>query len=52
MNVLRFVAGCFTGGGALLLIYKGYITEGAMLLSTMLAFFVGEANGKRKVEGN
>lgn len=45
--ILRCIAGCFAGGGALLLIYKGYITEGAMILTTMLGFFIGEANGKK-----
>lgn len=47
MNYNRMIAGCFAGGGALLLIYKGYISEGAIILSAMMAFFVGEANGKR-----
>lgn len=47
MNIPKVIAGVFCGAGALLLIHEGYITEGAMILSTMLAFFVGEANGKR-----
>jgi len=50
MDWTRPIAGIFAGGGALLLIYKGYITEGSMLLSTMLAFFVGEANGTRTAQ--
>jgi hypothetical protein len=44
----KLVAGAFAGGGALLLIYKGYITEGCMILSSMVAFFVGDINGQRK----
>lgn len=47
MNVPKAIAGIFAGAGALLLIYEGYITEGGMILTTMLGFFVGEANGKR-----
>ena len=46
----RIVAGCFAGAGALVLIWKGYITEGSMILTTMLAFFVGEANGKKATQ--
>ena len=48
MNVARVVAGFFAGAGALILIYQGHITEGGLILSTMLGFFVGEANGQRK----
>jgi len=44
----RIIAGVFCGAGALLLIYQGYITEGAIILGTMLGFFVGEKNGQRK----
>jgi len=43
----RIIAGVFAGAGALLLIYKGYISEGSLLLGTMMGFFVGEANGKK-----
>lgn len=50
MNIPRIVAGAFAGAGGLLLIYKGHITEGGMILTTMLGFFVGEANGERKVK--
>lgn len=48
MNYLRLMAGAFVGTGALILIYKGHIIEGALLLSNMLSFFVGEKNGARK----
>lgn len=47
MNVHKVIAGISAGAGALLLIYKGYITEGTIILSTMVGFFVGETNGKR-----
>lgn len=47
-NRPRTIAGVFVGAGALLLIYKGHITEGCLLLGTMLGFFVGEKNGKRQ----
>lgn len=49
-NINRAIAGVFAGAGALLLIYKGYITEGALILMGMLSFFVGEQNGKRQKE--
>jgi len=45
--ILRAIAGCFIGAGALLLIYQGYIAEGSTLLGTMVGFFIGEANGKK-----
>jgi len=48
MNYNRLVAGIFAGTGALMLIYMSHITEGAILLSTMMGFFVGEKNGERK----
>ena len=44
----RIIAGVFCGVGALILIYQGHITEGALILGTMLGFFVGEKNGQRK----
>jgi len=50
MNYLRIIAGAFAGSGAILLIYKGYISEGGILLASMMAFFVGEKNGERKKE--
>ena len=46
-DLIRVVAGAFAGAGALLLIYEGYVTEGAMILTSMVAFFVGEQNGKK-----
>lgn len=47
MNYNRPIAGIFIGAGALLLIFRGNITEGCILLSSMVGFFVGEANGKK-----
>lgn len=49
-KILRAISGIFVGSGALLLIYKGYISEGGILLGTMLGFFVGEYNGKKEKE--
>ena len=46
-DFLRLVAGTFVGAGGLLLIYKGHIAEGGIILGTMLGFFVGEKNGAR-----
>jgi len=46
----KLVAGAFAGAGALVLIWKGYVTEGCMILSSMVAFFVGDANGQRKTK--
>ena len=48
MNYQRTIAGFFVGLGSLILLYQGHIDVGAALLSGMLAFFVGEENGKRK----
>lgn len=45
--ILRAIAGIFAGTGALVLIYKGHITEGSIILTSLIAFFVGEANGKK-----
>ena len=42
------IAGIFAGSGALILLYKGEIAAGGIILSSMLAFFVGEKNGERK----
>lgn len=52
MNYQREIAGIFAGAGALFLIYKGEIAVGATLLSAMLAFFIGEKNGQKKVLAN
>lgn len=48
----RIIAGVFCGAGALILIWKGHITEGALILGTMLGFFVGEKNGQRQTPIN
>lgn len=45
---LRGMAGTFGGVGALSLIYVGEIPAGVGLLGTMLGFFIGEANGRKK----
>ena len=51
VNYNRLMAGAFVGAGALILIWKGNVTEGCTLLGGMLGFFVGEANGKKIKEG-
>ena len=48
MQVLRPMAGAFAGTGGLLLILLGEVPAGAAILSSMVGFFVGEANGKKK----
>lgn len=45
VNWNKCIAGVFVGAGALLLIYEGYVKEGAILLGTMCGFFVGDTNG-------
>jgi len=47
VNYHKAIAGAFAGAAALLLIYRGYITEGMYIILPMMGFFVGEANGKR-----
>ena len=44
----KIIAGIFSGSGALLLIYKGYVTEGSMILTAMLGFFIGDLNGRNQ----
>lgn len=51
----REIAGIFSGVGGLMSIYLGVVyarTElllsGSLLISNMLAFFMGEKNGQRK----
>ena len=48
VDIARAIGGIFAGSGALLLIYLGHTDIGSVILSAMLAFFVGEANGQRK----
>jgi len=48
LNLERLLAGAFAGAGALILLYQGHTTAGGILLSSMLAFFVGEANGRKE----
>lgn len=49
-NYPRLLAGSFAGAGALLLIWQGNITEGAIILSAMVGFFVGEKNGQKTAQ--
>ncbi len=44
----RLMAGGFAGVGALLLIYIGEVGAGIAILSSMVGFFVGDANGRRR----
>lgn len=43
----RKIAGIFAGTGALALIVVGETALAGVILSGMVAFFVGEKNGKR-----
>ncbi len=43
---LRLLGGGFAGVGALLLISQGETAAGGVILASMLAFFVGERNGR------
>ncbi len=47
-GIARLMAGGFAGAGALILIYVGETGAGIAILSSMVGFFVGEANGRRK----
>lgn len=44
----RKIAGFFAGVGALAFIYVGEYTLAAVILGTLVGFFVGEVNGMRK----
>lgn len=46
-NYHRLCAGIFAGAGALVLLVQGHTAEGAIILSSMLAFFIGEKNGEK-----
>ena len=48
MNFEKIIAGCFSGAGALLLIYQGHIEAGTAILGAMLGFFVGDWNGQKR----
>jgi len=50
MNYLRCIAGLFAGAGGLLLICLEHYEAGIAIISGMMGFFVGEANGKRLKE--
>ena len=47
MHILRPMAGAFAGTGGLLLILLGEVAAGVAILSSMVGFFVGEANGRK-----
>ena len=47
MDVPRCIAGVMAGFASLMLIYQGNVTEGAIIATAMLAFFVGEKNGAK-----
>jgi len=56
MGLERTIAGLFAGTGSLLGIYLGttipnesLLTASLVILSSMVAFFVGEKNGQQKV---
>jgi len=44
----RIVAGFMAGAGAIALIMAGDTTEGALILTSLIAFYAGEKNGTRK----
>lgn len=46
----RKIAGFFSGCGALLLIYMGEVALGAVILTSLASFFVGEVNGVKKAK--
>jgi len=49
LNWLRFSAGLFAGVGALILLLQGKTEPAIAILSAMLGFYIGEANGKRSL---
>ena len=55
MGYERIIAGVFAGAGSLMSIYLGVtnslpelVTGGLVILSSMVAFFIGEKNGAKK----
>lgn len=52
VNHKELLAGAFVGVGALFLLYKGETATASTMLASLLAFFVGEKNGKRKASTN
>ncbi len=47
---LRLLAGGFAGLGGLILLWQGETAAGVAILSSMVGFFVGDANGRRHAE--
>ncbi len=47
-GVARLMAGGFAGTGGLVLLLVGEIPAGVGILASMVGFFVGEANGRKK----
>ncbi len=45
---LRFLSGLIAGTGGLILLFQGHTTAGVAILASMLAFFVGDVNGRRE----
>lgn len=48
MGVARLMAGGFAGTGGLVLVVVGEVAAGVAILASMVGFFVGEANGRKK----
>ena len=48
MNYEKLLAGLVAGIGAIILILQGYITEGSIILSGMMGFFIGDQNGSKE----
>ena len=47
VNHQKIVAGIMAGAASLLLIYRGNISEGSLIAMGMLAFFIGDVNGRK-----
>jgi hypothetical protein len=52
LNVEKTIAGVSVAVGAIFLIYQGEIQLGAVLLSGMMGFFVGDTNGEKRAKEN
>lgn len=47
-GLARLMAGAFAGTGGLVLLFLGEVPAGVGILSAMVGFFIGEANGRKK----